>query len=122
MVEAGVVASRKGKVRLLRPEELPADWDPASDARLTLWETVHHLIRVLTSGGETAAADMVAALGAGADAARELAYRLYLVCERKKRSAEALAYNALVQSWAEIQNISLRVERTLPPEQSDLFV
>lgn len=121
MVEAGVVASRKGKVRLLRPEELPADWDPASDARLTVWETVHHLIRVLTSGGETAAADMVAALGAGADAARELAYRLYLVCERKKRSAEALAYNALVQSWAEIQNISLRVDRPLPMEQSDLF-
>jgi putative DNA methylase len=121
MVEAGVVASRKGKVRLLRPEELPADWDPASDTRLTVWETVHHLIRVLTTGGEAAAAEMVAALGVRADAARELAYRLYLVCERRKRSAEALAYNALVQSWSEIQNISLSVDRTLPTTQSDLF-
>ena len=47
MVEAGILASSRGKVRLLRPDELPADWDPATDERLTAWEMVHHLIRVL---------------------------------------------------------------------------
>src|SRR5205085_7380487 len=47
MVEAGILASKRGKVRLLRPEELPSDWDPANDLRLTAWEIVHHLIRVL---------------------------------------------------------------------------
>ena len=50
LVEAGIVASSRGKVRLLKPDELPADWDPTTDPRLTAWETVHHLIRVLRSG------------------------------------------------------------------------
>ena len=102
MVEAGILASKRGKVRLLRPDELPADWDPATDPRLTAWEIVHHLIRALASGGEGAAAALVAKLGAKAEIARELAYRLYTLCERKKRAAEALAYNGLVQSWPEI--------------------
>jgi putative DNA methylase len=106
MVDAGIVESKRGKVRLLRPEELPADWSPASDARLTAWEIVHHLIRVLGSGGERAAADLVAQLAAKAEVARELAYRLYTTCERKKRNSEALAYNGLVQSWPEIVSLS----------------
>src|SRR5712692_2839974 len=46
MVAAGILESKRGKVRLLRPEELPEDWDPATDPRLSAWETVHHLIRV----------------------------------------------------------------------------
>ena len=108
---AGILESKRGKVRLLRPEELPADWDPATDPRLTAWETVHHLIRVLDSGGEGAAAELVAKLGAKAEVARELAYRLYTLCERKKRAHEALAYNGLVQSWPEIQRLA-QSERT----------
>ena len=106
MVEAGIVESRRGKVRLLKPEELPADWDPATDTRLTAWEIVHQLIRVLAGGGEGAAAELVAKLGAKAEIARELAYRLYTLCERKKRAAEALAYNGLVQSWPEIVRLA----------------
>lgn len=106
MVEAGIVTAGKGKVKLLTPEELPADWDPRTDSRLTVWEVVHHLIRVLNAGGERAAARLVASLGATADAARELCYRLYTLCERKKRAQEALAYNSLVQSWPEILRLS----------------
>jgi putative DNA methylase len=106
MVEAGILESTRGKVRLLRPEELPAGWDPATDPRLTAWETVHHLIRALASGGEGAAAALVAKLGAKAEIARELAYRLYTLCERKKRAAEGLAYNGLVQSWPEIARLA----------------
>lgn len=60
LVEAGIVASKSGKVRLLKPD----DWDPATDQRLSSWETVHHLIRVLNTGGEGAAAKIVAKLGA----------------------------------------------------------
>ena len=83
----------------MRPKELPDDWDPAADARLTAWEAVHHLIRVLETRGETGAAEIVAPLGSTAETARELCYRLYTLCERKKRAAEALSYNSLVQSW-----------------------
>ncbi len=106
MVDAGILSSKRGKVRLLRPQELPADWDPATDTRLNAWEIVHHLIRVLATGGEGAAGELVAKLGAKAEIARELAYRLYTLCERKKRAVEALAYNGLVQSWPELTRIA----------------
>jgi putative DNA methylase len=99
---AGILESRRGKVRLLRPTELPEGWDPTTDTRLTHWETVHQLVRVLNTGGESAAADLLAKLGTRGEAARELCYRLYTLCERRKRSAEALSYNALVQSFPEI--------------------
>lgn len=120
MVEAGILESKRGKVRLLRPEELPAVWDPATDLRLTAWEIVHHLIRALASGGEGAAAGLVANLGAKAETGRELAYRLYTLCESKKRAAEALAYNGLVQSWPEIARLA-REGLTPETEQGALF-
>ena len=106
MVEAGILESKRGKVRLYRAEELPHDWDPATDSRLTAWEIVHHLIRVLASDGESAAGELVAKLGAKAETGRELCYRLYTMCERKKRATDALAYNGLVQSWSEIMRLS----------------
>jgi len=102
LAEAGILESKRGKVRLFKSAELPADWDPTKDQRLTHWEMVHQLIRALEFGGEAAAATLVAKLGSKTETARELAYRLYSLCERKKRSAEALSYNALVQSWPEI--------------------
>ncbi len=106
MVETGILASSHGKVRLLRPDELPADWDPGTEKRLTAWEGVHQLIHALESGGEGAAAALVAKLGTKAEVARELAYRLYTLCERKKRAVEALSYNGLVQSWPEITRLA----------------
>ena len=80
---------------------------------------VHHLIRVLETGGERAAAELVEKLGARAESVCELCYRLYTVCERKKRAAEALAYNSLVQSWPEI--VRLVEEQSRQSEQSVLF-
>ncbi len=106
MVEAGILESKRGKVRLLKPEELPGDWDPSTDSRLTAWEMVHQLIRLLDHGGESAAAALVKKLGARAEIARELAYRLYTLCERKKRAQDAMAYNGLVQSWPELLRLA----------------
>ena len=110
LVEAGILLSRAGKVRLLSPRELPGDWDPATDTRCPVWEVVHHLIRALGSDGEEGAARLVARLSGGAEAVRELCYRLYTLCERKKRATEARDYNTLVQSWPEIMRLSLRDE------------
>ena len=120
LVEAGILASKAGKVRLLRPEELPVDWDPTKDKRLTNWEMVHHLIRILESDGESEAAQLVAKLGSKAETARELAYRLYTLCERKKRSAEALSYNGLVQSWPEIMRLAPE-KAEVQETQTELF-
>ena len=119
LVEAGILNSQAGQVRLLKPDELPANWNPETDPRLTVWEMVHHLIRVLEAGGELAAAELVEKLGARAESVCELCYRLYTVCERKKRATEALSYNSLVQSWPEI--VRLAEEQTRQSEQSALF-
>jgi putative DNA methylase len=106
MVQDGILKSKGGKVRLLKPTELPEKWDPSKDSPLTAWDMVHHLIRALESAGEGAAAALVAKLGSKAEIARELAYRLFTVCERKKRASEALSYNGLVQSWPEITRLA----------------
>jgi putative DNA methylase len=119
MVTAGLLASRAGKVRLLRPDELPVGWDPNTDERLTVWEMVHHLVRALDQG-ELAAAELAAEIGVRAEIARELAYRLYAICERKKRAAEALAYNSLVQSWPEMMRLA-REQHTTEVTQTNLF-
>ena len=107
LVEAGILQSGSGRVRLLRPEELPEDWDPRTDRRLTVWEMVHHLIRVLDDTGETGAARLLRRIGGKTEDARALAHRLYAVCDRQKRPAEARAYNALVGSWTEIARLAL---------------
>jgi putative DNA methylase len=126
LVEAGIIVSGKGKVRLLKAAELPADWDPATDTRLTVWEMVHQLIRVLESAAEPAAAALVAKLGSQAEIARELCYRLYTLCERKKRAQDAMAYNALVQSWPEITRLARELASASPVAfakgTADMFV
>lgn len=115
IVEAGIARSGRSKVKLLSPEELPVDWTPEGDKRLTAWDVVHHLIRVLEQG-EDKAAELVARLGQKAEVARELAYRLYSISDRKKRTQEAQQYNALVQSWPEI----IRLSQEMPSRPQEL--
>jgi len=99
LAEAGILHSRAGKVRLLRREELPEDWDPATIARLTVWEVTQHLIRRLDQKGEKDTANLKAKIGGMAEIARDLAYRLYTLCERKGWADEAGYYNSLVVAW-----------------------
>ncbi len=121
LVRAGIIESSRGTVRIKKPSELSAEWDPATDSRLTVWEMTQHLIRLLESGGERAAGELSAELGSRAETARDLAYRLYLVSERKRRAADALAYNGLVQSWPEIVRIA-GDQRTTPETQGTLDI
>lgn len=103
---AGVVESGGGKVRLLRANEYDADWDPATDPRLAVWEALHHLSRALQSGGESEAGALLAALGAKAAPVRQLAYRLYTLCERKGWAEDARQYNELITSWHAVEAVS----------------
>jgi putative DNA methylase len=80
---------------------------------------VHQLVRTLEQG-ESVAAELVSKLGSKAETARELAYRLYVICERKKRTQEALSYNGLVQSWPEIIRLAGEVGKS-KTEQGRLF-
>ena len=109
LVQAGFLESKGGKVRLLDRSELPAEWDPSTDTRLTIWEVTQYLIRALETGGEQRAADLLRRVGGLGETARELAYRLYVICERKKWAKEALAYNSLVVAWPEIARLATGV-------------
>jgi len=102
LVKAGIVESGQGKVRLLDRDELPSDWDPAGDERLTVWEVTQQLVRRLLTDGEASAAELLARVDGLGDATRDLAYRLYLVAEAKRWAKEAGPYNALGAAWPEI--------------------
>lgn len=116
--EAGILEAKGGKVRLLSREELPADWDPTRDKRLTVWEVTQYLIRVLDTQGEQGAAELLRRVGLGyGEIARDLAYRLYTICERKKWAQEALAYNSLVVAWPELVRLASRAP-TAPSQES----
>ena len=121
LVEAGVVKAGKGNVQLLGRTELPGGWNPATDKRLTVWETTQHLIRTLEIKGEAEAAALLNKLGGIGEISRELAYRLYSVCERKKWTEEALAYNGLVIAWPELSKLALSQRNRQPTIQHDLF-
>ena len=105
---AGIVEVKGNQVRLLRAEELPADWDPREDSRLTVWEMTHHLLRVYyhEKKGDEATAALLRKLGSKADVARDLAYKLFTISEKRKRSAEAQGYNALVLGWPELAKLA----------------
>jgi putative DNA methylase len=111
MVEAGIVVARSGKVHLLSRDELPADWDPGRDRRVTVWEVAQHLVHALDKRGEGGAAALLAQLGGEGEIARDLAYRLYTTCERKGWAQEALAYNSLVVAWPEIRRLAAEAQR-----------
>ncbi len=106
MRDAGILSSAKGKVQLLKRSELPEAWSPERDKRLTDWEIVQHLIWELETRGQPGAASIMRAVGSRAEAAKDLAYRLYTVSERKGWTQEALAYNGLVIAWPDISRLA----------------
>jgi putative DNA methylase len=124
VVQAGILEARGGNVRLLKRAEVAADWDWWSDERPTIWEGTQHLIRRLEGEGEDSAARLAKHLGGYADMTRDLAYRLYQICERNKWAEEARAYNGLVVAWPALVGIAstLPDETTSGPAQAELAV
>ena len=114
---AGVIESGGGNVRLLKWKEYPADWNPSLDTRLPVWEALHHLIRAYSSKGDVGAGKVLKAFAGKAEAARQLAYRLYTLCERKGWAEDARAYNEVVTGWSGIE----RAAGTGGEEQRELF-
>lgn len=115
---AGVEAARlvvagRGKVKLLHWKEYdPGTWDPQQDKRPTVWEATHHLIERLNNHGETGSAMLMTRMPHDMAAeARNLAYRLYSICERKGWADHARDYNALVISWAGIGEEAARLKQ-----------
>jgi putative DNA methylase len=105
---AGVIQAGKGKVRLLKVNEYPVDWDPAKDLRIPVWEACHHLSRALKHS-ETVAGALLSKMPEKAEPVRQLAYRLYTLCERKGWAEDARNYNELITSWYAIVQASHEV-------------
>lgn len=104
--EAGVIEAGSGKVRLLKPAEYASDWDPKTDNRTPIWEALHQMVGRLQSQGESAAGYLLARMPERAEPIRNLAYRLYTLCERKGWTDEARGYNAIITSWPGIEAAS----------------
>ncbi len=108
LVDGGFLEAKAGKVRLLKREELAEGWNPKT-AHLTAWEVMQRMIHELLDGkGDVGAGDILRQANTQGEGARDLAYRLYTVCERKGWAQEALAYNSLVTSWSEISRLAHR--------------
>jgi putative DNA methylase len=119
LFHSGVFQNLHGKASLTPRENLPYGWSPATDRTPTVWECVQHTARVLRAedGGAEAAARLVAAMGARAEDARALAYRLYEIASQKGWAAEALVYNELAQDWTQLEDQAARH----PQVMRDLF-
>lgn len=119
VANAGVVESGGGNVRLFKWSEYPTDWGPTTDNRNPIWETLHHLIRSLKQDGEIRAGRLLASVRNQGESVRQLAYRLYTLCERKGWAEDARAYNELITSWTGIESAS--GQAPAGPTQRNLF-
>lgn len=102
---SGVLESGGGRVRLYKVSEYPADWNPETDSNTSIWEACHQLSRSLKES-ETSAGALLARMPEKAEAIRQLAYRLYTLCERKGWAEDAGNYNELITSWHQIVEAS----------------
>lgn len=101
--ESGVLTAAGGKVKLLRPDAYPENWNPTKETNMPAWEVLHHLIRLHQTRGESAAAEIVRAIPHISETARQLAFLLYTTCERKGWAEYARPYNDLVTAWLSIE-------------------
>jgi putative DNA methylase len=117
LAQVGVVEAGGGSVRLLKWAEYPTDWDPLTDTRLPVWEALHQMIRTFKQGGDAAAGAIASAIPGKMEAVRQLAYRLYTLCERQGWAEDARAYNELITSWSGIESAASSIQ----PTQRGLF-
>ncbi|TRO22484.1 DUF1156 domain-containing protein [Ectopseudomonas mendocina] len=120
LIEAGVVDSAGGDLRLLKWAEMPRDWAPENDSRLAVWEGLHQLIRALNQDGESAAGALLARMPDKTASLNALMYRLYTLCERQGWAEEARAYNELQGAWAGIELASQEIGHSNTQVQMDI--
>jgi putative DNA methylase len=113
---AGVLTSRLGKVALLRADELPMDYEPARDDRVSEWKICLHLAKRLREAGTDAAAQLMADARdkVELDDVKELAYLLYSIADRKGWSETALLFNGLGTSWPDLEDASRKLPGPAP--------
>ncbi len=118
LASAGAVYAAKGIVHLLGRDELS---ERVNSHEECIWLLTQQLTHAMEKGGVKACAEIVAPMfGANAEHAKDLAYRLYTIAERKGWAQEAYAYNSLVIAWPEIQSQAAELQK-IQPEQLSIF-
>ena len=124
MTQVGLLVSGRGRVRLKRRDEWPDGFDAAVSlaADAPAWMMANALAHALDTGGEATAGALLGRLGARAEPARDLAYRVFLLSERKKLAAEAGVWNALAVAWPDLIDRAREAAERAAPAQAALAI
>lgn len=118
MASHGTLYAQKGKVHLIERPDLP---EGINEHENSIWLLCQQLTyRMEKEGVEGCAKAIFNMFGSNAERAKDLAYRLYTIAERKHWAQEAYAYNALVVAWPEIQSRAAEL-KAVQPEQLSLM-
>lgn len=118
MVSHGVLYAKAAIVHLVERDDMPEKVDINES---NIWMLTQQLTRAMAKGGVNACAEIVASMfGSNAEYAKDLAYRLYTIAERKGWATEAYVYNNLVVAWPDIQSKAAEL-KAIKPEQLTLF-
>ena len=112
----GTLFAQKGKVHLIERSELPANINTSEQCVWLLCQQLTY--RMEKEGVEGCAKAVAEMFGSNAERAKDLAYRLYTITERKKWAQEGYAYNALVVAWPEIQSRAAEFRAAIPQQMS----
>ena len=107
VVSADILLSHGGKTGLMHWRDYPEDYDPLKDTHRPVWEVCHHLVRIHQRHGTGSAGEFLSQVQAQGEAARQLAYVLYTICERKGLADDARVYNELATGWSDILQASI---------------
>lgn len=114
----GILTSRGGNVQLIKPADLPQEYDVLRDARISNWEALHHVVNVLERDGIVAAGAFLQSALSRPDAAidadlvKELAHLLFRIAEGNGWTKDALSFNTLVTSWPEILEVAQSAKKS----------
>ena len=118
MASHGVLYAKAGSVHLIERTEMPAKVDVNES---NIWMLTQQLTQAMAAGGIEACAEIVYSMfGSNAERAKDLAYRLYTIAEKKGWANEAYAYNSLVVAWPDIQTRAAAMKLETP-EQMTMF-
>jgi putative DNA methylase len=120
----GILKSRSGNVTIYRPTDMAEDYDVVADLKISAWELLHHLIRVLDTDGIAGAGAFLSLAKSRAqadvepDLVKELGHLLFRVAEQQGWTKDALSFNGLVTSWPDIIDAA---DRSRPAHQQNTF-
>ena len=132
MAELGAVITERGQIRLRDRNEMPVldaakqlnrDWLKKLAASDCVWLWVQSAVEVFDKLGFSGCGELLTHYEGNLESLKNLAYRLYNICEKKHRASEGRHYNEFVMSWQDTLRSRNEFMQNKPPkpEQSSLF-